>query len=96
MSFLKMSKIQKLQDNNGQIQIQLLKSLSVHSNHVKIKKWKLVDYLVITINLYLFDTLTFYLLVIKGNTMCVYTFFLLVCVYPPFLLINIILIKIVS
>ena len=70
--------------------------MEVHCNYVKIKKWKLVDYLVITINSYLFDTLTFYLLVIKGNKMSVYTFFLFVCVYPPFLLINIILIKIVS
>ena len=78
MSLFKMSKIQKLQDNNGQFQIQLLKSLSVHSNHVKIKKWKLVDYLVININLYLFDTITFYLFVIKGKKMSMYTFFLLV------------------
>ena len=73
MSLFKMSKIQKLQDNNGQFQIQLLKSLSVHSNHVKIKKWKLVDYLAININLYLFDTITFYLFVIKGKKMSMYT-----------------------
>ena len=79
MSLFKMSKIQKLQDNNGQFQIQLLKSLSVHSNHVKInKKWKLVDYLAINTNLYLFDTITFYLFVIKGKKMSIYTFFLLV------------------
>ena len=71
MSLFKMSKIQKLQDNNGQFQIQLLKSLSVHSNHVKIKKWKLVDYLVININLYLFDTITFiYLLSMAKKCPC--------------------------
>ena len=73
MSLFKMSKIQKLQDNNGQFQIQLLKSLSVHSNNVKIKKMKLVDYLAININLYLFDTITFYLFVIKGKKMSMYT-----------------------
>ena len=73
MSLFKMSKIQKLQDNNGQFQIQLLKSLSVHSNHVKIKKWKLVDYLAINVNLYLFDTITFYLFVIKGKKISMYT-----------------------
>ena len=86
MSLFKMTKIQKLQDNNGQFQIQLLKSLSVHSNHVKIKKWKLVDYLVININLYLFDTITFYLFVIKGKKcLCTLFFFLFEYIqYPPF------------
>ena len=66
MSLFKISKIQKLQDNNGQFQIQLLKSLSVNSNQVKTKKGKLVDYLVISFNSYLLDTITFHLFVIKG------------------------------